>query len=124
MRKKLLIDIVVIILISSIFLLALSWCITKNERIKMESSYLDITISQVVENMKNNSNNLEKAHNIFLNDYINRSNFISYFIEEDDNGIIDLDEWNKIIDVTEVRVFILLIKTVLLLKAVKMRLLA
>lgn len=103
MRKKLLIDIVVIILISSIFLLALSWCITKNERIKMESSYLDITISQVVENMKNNSNNLEKAHNIFLNDYINRSNFISYFIEEDDNGIIDLDEWNKIIDVTEVR---------------------
>ena len=103
MRKKLLIDIVGIILISSIFLLGLSWYMMKNEKIKMESSYLDITISQVIENMENNSNNLEKAHDIFLNDYINRSNFISYFIEEDNDGIINSEEWNEIIDVTEVR---------------------
>lgn len=103
MRKKLLINIGITIFISSVFLLIVLWNIMKNERIKMESSYIDITISQVIENIESNSNNLEKAHNIFLTDYINRSNFISYLIEQDNDGIINSKEWNEILNLTGVR---------------------
>ncbi len=103
MRKKLLINIATTILISSVFLLILSWHIMKNERIKMEAEYINITIEQIKENIESNKSNLEKARELFRTDYINRLNFISYLIEEDNDGILNSDEWNRIISLTEVR---------------------
>ncbi len=102
MKKKIVTYIAMTMIISSAILSIIFWKVFQENELKVEISSLSISLSQVIESMKSNDEKLEQARELFVTDYLNRTQFAKNLVERDEDGVITESEWEEIIEILDV----------------------
>lgn len=102
MRKKMISYISLVIVISSVTLMLIFSLIIRNHEIDTEKEMMETIVNQVSKSLESSIEMRKKTTNLFAADYLNRSNFVRYYISENKNHELTDDEWQRFLDILEV----------------------
>ena len=102
MRKKIIINLSVTILIVTLIILSVFYSNIKQYKIKLEGSSMQILVNNIIKNIDSNIIQTENIEELFMKDYLNRAKFASFLLGKTDENNLSESKWKEIIDLVEV----------------------